>query len=606
MSVGEEPIEINFDDYKNEDVVIIKGENIDVGPLASNGAGKSLIQEAISFGLFGKTIREIEKIDDCINNLTTKGLVIEIDVNDLKIKRMRKPNKLELEENGKDITLSSMVLTQTDIENKLGMNHHTFANTCCFGQHNNYSFLSANKADKRKIVEDILQLCEYNRYEENSRRYARGTKNIISNLSSQYERSQKDISNRKTQLNEYIIKLKQFKTNIKTEIENIKSKIKEIEKIDIQTEVFLWEEYESSLEDYNNITKNINQLSEKENGIRKLFLDKENELQNEISPIKGEIQIIQKDIVKINNLQEGVRCNSCYQIVDKENYSELRKELETKLERLKCSIDKPYQKYLEIKTLETDNVLEIEAEKEKLNKKKHKLVSIKKPLCSKESLTRKQAEKSHLEKLLLDKESQVDKNPYAEIITDLNKSLSEAQVILGENEKEISKNEELLPYYNFWIKGFGDTGVKSFVIEQIIPILNQQINYWLQFLIDNKIIVKFDKFLNVEIERPNDLGYFTYNQGSGGEKKRIDLAITLAFAYITKLRSNSNNNFIFLDELAESIDVVEGIRRTLAELSKSCTVFLITHRPDLLNDLENKKKITIRKDGGFSKILTAQ
>ncbi len=218
---------------------------------------------------------------------------------------------------------------------------------------------------------------------------------------------------------------------------------------------------------------------------------------------------------------------------------------------------------------------------------------------------KKQIEKSHLESICLEKQSQLDKNPYHDIILDLKNNLSEAQNLLEENIKELKKYEELLPYYNFWVNGFGDTGVKSFVIEQIIPVLNQQINYWLQFLIDNNIIVKFDKFLNVEITRPNNLGTFTYGQGSGGEKKRIDLAITLAFAYITKLRSNSNNNIIFLDELAESIDVVEGIQRTLKELSKDYTVFLITHRPDLLNSLENKKKIIVKKENGFSKLINS-
>ena len=340
MSVGKEPIKINFEDYNNEDVVIIKGENRDISPLASNGSGKSLIHLAVSFGLFGKTIREMEKTDDYINNSIGKNLAIEIEVDNIKIIRTRKPNKLELWENDNNISLSAMSLTQSLIEEKLGMNYHTFANTCCFGQHNNYSFLSAKKSDKRKIIEDLLQLCEYNKYEENSRRYSRGLKNKMSDLSFQYENNNKNISGRTSQLDGYIQKLKRFKLEIEKEIQTIKSKIIKIESIDIKSEISLWKQYEKAVEDSNEIAKKINELSKKENGIRKLFLDKETELQNKISPIKSEIQRAKKDLVKINNLQEGVKCNSCYQVVDKENYGELKEELGKTLKKLEPSLDK--------------------------------------------------------------------------------------------------------------------------------------------------------------------------------------------------------------------------------------------------------------------------
>lgn len=603
MSIGNDAISIDFDNYKDDDIVIIKGENIDVGPLASNGSGKSILSEAVSFGLFGKTIRDMEKTDDCINNLTKKGLSIEIEVDDIKVVRKRKPNKLEVYQNEENITLSSMALTQEMIEDKLRINHHTFINTFCFGQHNNYSFLSAKKADKRKIIEDILQLCEYNRYEENSRRYSRGIKSKISELTSTYERNKKEVSTKKNQLDEYEQKLKNFKLTLEKQILNTKNEIKEINSIDIESEMSLWELYEQAIKDASSVADEINKIVAKENNIRKLLLDEEKEFRNITSPIKSEIESINKDLTRINRLEEGVRCNSCYQIVDKKNYEELQKQLNDKLSKLEPELDKHIVKYKKMQVMIEQKLSEINEEKKELSNKKLSLAKTNKPLFSKESLVKKQIEKSTLENTLIEYESQLDKNPYCEIISDLKNNLSEAQCVLEENVQELKKYEELLPYYSFWVNGFGDTGVKSFVIEKIIPVLNQQINYWLQFLIDNKIIVKFDKFLNVEITRPNNLGEFTYEQGSGGEKKRIDLAITLAFAYITKLRSNSNNNLIFLDELAESIDTVDGIRRMLKELSKNYTVFLITHRPDLLSDLENKKKIIIKKENGFSTMI---
>ncbi len=330
----------------------------------------SLLQEAISFGLFGKTIREIEKTDDCINNLTKKDLLIEIEVDDIKIVRQRKPNKLELFVNDENITLSSMSLTQDMIENKLKINHHTFINTFCFGQHNSYSFLSLKKAEKRKIIEDILQLCEYNRYEENSRRYSRDIKSKVSEFSSIYERNKKEITIKQNQINEYKQKLINFKIELEKQISNIENKIKEIDSIDIQSELNLWELYEQAIKDANVIIDQINKLDSSENGIKKLFLDYEKEYRNNISPIKNEIEKINKDILKISKLQEGVRCGSCYQVIDKKNYQELQKKLESDLIELQPQLDKFKNKYHKFQAAGEKKLLEINEEKKELLVKK--------------------------------------------------------------------------------------------------------------------------------------------------------------------------------------------------------------------------------------------
>jgi len=195
-------------------------------------------------------------------------------------------------------------------------------------------------------------------------------------------------------------------------------------------------------------------------------------------------------------------------------------------------------------------------------------------------------------------------NPYIDIVEDLEKEFESLEAQRREIKSDLNEKEKILPYYDFWIKGFGEKGIKSFVIEQIIPVLNQQVNYWMQFFIHNKIIVEFDKFLEIKISRSNGEPVF-YNQSSGGERKRIDLAISLAFAHIMRLRSSVEINILFLDELAESIDTdgIEGLDRSLKELGKDRTIFIITHRQNLLDRLSKHKKITIVKEGGFSKIL---
>ncbi len=104
MSVGDDPIELFFDDYKGP--TLIQGSNLDVSETASNGAGKSLVFEAMAYGLFDKTIRGLKK-DECINNTNQKHLHIEIEVDNLKIVRKRKPTNLYLEIDGKPKNLST-------------------------------------------------------------------------------------------------------------------------------------------------------------------------------------------------------------------------------------------------------------------------------------------------------------------------------------------------------------------------------------------------------------------------------------------------------------------------------------------------------------------
>ncbi|MFW5794899.1 MAG: hypothetical protein ACOCV1_05405, partial [Bacillota bacterium] len=97
---------------------------------------------------------------------------------------------------------------------------------------------------------------------------------------------------------------------------------------------------------------------------------------------------------------------------------------------------------------------------------------------------------------------------------------------------------------------------------------------------------------------------FSYKQSSSGERKKIDLAISLAFSHLMRIRSGLNCNILFLDELAESLDEdgIEGIYKSLLELSKDKTIFVITHIKDLLFKLESYPEITVKKENGFTSI----
>ncbi len=570
----------------------------------------SLIIEAITFCLFDKTIRGMSK-EECINNSTKKKLLLELYVDDFKIIRKRKPNKFQIFQDSNrifgeesEITESTMARTQDYLENEIGINYKTFINTCCFGQHNLVSFLTADASSRRIIVENLLKLSKFNKYERKSRDYALMIKNEISDFSKKYVDQNINIERKNIQLKQYLVQRDSYHDKTQKEIEQLNIELESLEKININDYFSQWKKHEESRENKIKIQYELGEISQEYNKMERFYDNEINNLKKIVLPILSEIKSIDSDLENIRKLKSGVRCKSCYQEVDPKNYPDLISKLNKNKEELTFSLEGSSQKINNTKSEKVKILKSLSTLKQRKEKEYKKLDLIKNPIKSKDFLLNIQNNKKSISKSTGEKEKELKTNPYIDIVSDLEEEVELLEDKIREIKTELAKREEIAPYYNFWIKGFGEKGIKSFVIEQIIPALNQQVNYWMQFFINNKIIVEFDKFLDIKISRENGEP-FLYNQGSAGERKRIDLAISLAFAHIMRLRSGVEMNILFLDELAESIDIdgIEGLDRALTELAKDRIVFIITHRMNLLDRLARHKKITIIKEGGFSKIL---
>jgi len=570
----------------------------------------SLLQEAITFALFDKTIRDMSK-EECINNFTKKNLCIELYIDDLKIIRKRKPNKFQIfkdpsgvfgEES--EITESTMARTQDLLENEIGINFKTFINTCCFGQHNLISFLTADANSRRTVVENLLNLSEFNRYERTARDNALVLKNEIVDFTRQYTQQIESIERKQIQLKQYIIQRDSYQDKIKREIDNLEKELKSLENINVEEYLLQWKKYEEAREKKIKIQQELSQVAQEYNKTEGYYDNKINDIKKTLFPILSKIKDIDLDLNKIKELKPGVRCKSCYQEVDPENYPNLIIELNENKQKLISSLEEPNEELIKTQKEKLKILNSFYELKTKKEKECARLEKIKAPIKSKDFLLDIQNKKESIVQSIKDKKEEIENNPYIDIVKDLEKEMDLLEEKKRDIQSDISEREEKLPYHNFWIKGFGEKGIKSFVIEQIIPVLNQQVNYWMQFFINNKIIIEFDKFLDIKITRENKEPFF-YSQSSGGERKRIDLAINLAFAHIMRLRSGVEMNILFLDELAESIDTdgIDGMHRALIELAKDRTIFIITHRQNLLDRLVNHKKITIIKEDGFSKIL---
>jgi DNA repair exonuclease SbcCD ATPase subunit len=173
-------------------------------------------------------------------------------------------------------------------------------------------------------------------------------------------------------------------------------------------------------------------------------------------------------------------------------------------------------------------------------------------------------------------------------------------------KKEIENAQADIPYYEYWLQGFGPEGIRKWVIDGIIPALNSKIAYWLQFLIDNKISLKFDNMLVETIERnPPDGDAFVYHAMSTGERRRLNLAVSQAFAHVMSISTGTNPSLVFLDEVSTNIDPlgVQGIYSMICELAEEKQVFITTHDHDLLKLLETAHVIRLQRKNGITRML---
>lgn len=722
LSVGE--IEFNFN--YNSGITLIKGRNNDVSDNASNASGKSILQDAIFFALFGKTLRKINQ-DEIVHRKIKKNCRVELEFDNFKIIRTLKPNSLTFYVDGKEVSTDASVAESKKIlENYLSINYETLCNILCFGQNNLISFFDCTEGTRREIVENLMNLREYNLYEEKTKELFKELKNGIKNETEKFNITEQHFKKQEILLKEQFDKYQLWKNTLEAEIIQLESEIskspcindiekawndynqfiaKKIEKdnslkqLTIQ-KLQLNEKIQELVNFKNNKLKETVPLQEKITQLKDSWIKKQEEKEKKLqqnSLIKEEILKIDKEKSNLNiqqslinefniakskveenkeilnrvknkTLNEGDVCPSCFgpiKIENRENYvkhiekhlSDYIKELEKfqkqidsekeqlelkknefnlKQKKLQSEIDEKQQQiekeytsiYNDLKSeaqeiknkindiekeaeenftndvkVYNDELKEIELEINSLNQ--NKLKEINKPSITLEELKTLEINLNELKNKIKDRKKTLETNPFNSVIFDLETSVKEASMEASIVQNKITDLEKDVPYYEFWLNAFGKNGIKAFVVDQIIPVLNKQISYWMGLLYDNNILVEFDKYLNVAIENKASDYSLSFFGGSGGEKRRMDLAVMLAFRQIMKLASGKDPNIVFFDEAVEHLDEngINSFYETIKDLSQSCHVYIITHNPYLLELLKEEKFITFEKEKGITKLI---
>jgi DNA repair exonuclease SbcCD ATPase subunit len=557
LSTGNIFTEIKLDNANN---TLIVGEN---------GSGKSTLLDAICFSLFGKAFRNINK-PNLVNSINSKDCVVEIefDTNNKSYKVVRgiKPNIFEIYCNGDLLNQEAASRDYQDHLERfiLKMNYKSFTQIVILGSASFTPFMQLSASDRRSIIEDLLDIQIFSTMNGIVKEKISTNKESITSKKSEMELLKQEYNLKK----EHIEKLKQDNHSKVQEYENeIQVNNDTVEKL--QTEI---QELTVTIEDLQNKVSEKKDIENKVKQITKL----ESQIENNISKFH-------KDIDFFRNHDD---CPTCRQAIAVEIKNKEVESLTGKVTKLEQGL--------------TELELKLNEEQKRLN------------------------DITELQKKV--QEIQVDIATKNASIIGINKYLSKLNTIITElkstnvntekdeqNLKTLKQNVSIVEtdlknlieekvYFDAASLLLKDSGIKTKIVKQYLPIINKLVNKYLSSL-DFFVNFNLDESFKETIKsRHRD--DFSYHNFSEGEKQRIDMALMLTWRAVAKLKNSSNTNLLILDETFDSSLDSNGTEELmkLLHLLEGVNLFVISHKGDILQD-KFANVIRFTKEKNFSRIV---
>ena len=560
LSTGDAPTTVFFN--KSSTTLII-GEN---------GSGKSTILDALTFALFGRAFRNINK-PQLVNTINERGLEVEIEFSIGKkhflIRRGVKPNLFEIIFNGK---LIDQLANNRDYQEYLEkvilkLNYKSFTQIVLLGNSSFEPFMQLKQSDRRTIVEDLLDIQIFS-----------SMNSILKSKSSELRTEmgsiemKKGLFNQKIQVQEdYIKRLKEDSESVINQKENVITHFQE-EKETARTSIV-------------SLQNEIGTLGEK---LTNEGYDKKKSSEYEKFQDKIEYKLKQEE-KELSFYEKNSTCSTCKQIIDDQFKKERLIDISKNIDDKKGGLDKIQS---EIEVLENTLQTYREVGRQVVEKNKQ-LAGVQSKIESIES----NIERTLKEIDVLRNKKKLDNSVETELITlkeQLETSLQEYSVLCDQKQLHEYAHELLR-----------DSGIKTKIIRQYVPIINKYVNKYLNeldFLINFSIDENFNETIQSQYRDE-----FSYASFSEGEKMRIDLALLFTWRMVAKLKNSVNTNILILDEVFDSSLDNEGtdaFLKIINTLDTDTNVFVISHKGEILYD-KFLSTIKFVKEKQFSKIEVA-
>jgi DNA repair exonuclease SbcCD ATPase subunit len=580
LSVGEEPVVIDF----RPGVNIITGTNKDQMD-RRNGIGKSTITDALSFVLFGHTLRDLKK-EYIINNITNKtaevtlafDVVLGNQTKKYELFRSIDPSKFILYEDDVDVTRDTMLNTTDYLQNTLNITPEIFQNCIVMAINNTVPFMAKKKIEKRKFIESIFNLEVFSR--------------MNSILKDEYNEAKRsfdlDISKHE-ELNSLINKIKERK------ITQDKEEALQKEKLQGRKREYLKQkqEQESKLETFKDINlDDVNHKIVDLKGKEKIITEEINNSYKKIASFETKIEYLLASYSKIGT--ESDTCPVCLRGIDVDNKTHThkkKKEIKKEMELINSFVKQ-----------EEDSLRDCE-------KKKHKITDGVKSLeniISKKKLQDQQKEhiKSNIKTLNTQlKQLDADIENHNRVDNSFNTILTETEDKIKSLESTINNHRDLINTLDTVKFVISEEGVKSFIVKKILKLFNSKLGYYLRKL-NSTAIITFDEYFEEAIV--NEKGKMTcYDSYSGAEKKIIDLAIMFTFLDMLKLQGNVLYSLQIYDELLDTSLDETGVEMVLGILNEFVSdgelgIYIISHRKEC-SKITSNDLVYLEKSRGITR-----
>ena len=557
LSTGNQYTEVNF---QQASTTLIVG---------SNGAGKSTVLDALTFALFGKPFRKINKPQ--LPNTTNERdcrVEVEFSINntDWKVCRGIKPNIFEIYRSGNLLDQAAAALDQQKWleQNVLKMNYKSFTQIVILGSSTFVPFMQLTASNRREVIEDLLDIKIFS-----------SMNSIIKDKIRQTKESIKVLDLKKSNLNEKV----EMQTNFIEQLENegkekIDSRKKKITELMQEAEVYVREisNLEETIFGYIKEQEYVTGASEK---LRKL------------GNLKGKISQKVSTITKEHKFfTEHTECPTCGQGIEEEFRLNRISDAQTKAKELQSGYK------------ELEEAIKDEEERERqftaLSKEITKLNN---------DISKNNTRISGCQRQVRDLESEIQRT--TDQLANRNiehEKLTTFKENLQTTYDELVTHKDQINYYDFTYGLLKDGGVKTKIIKKYLPLINQQVNRYLQMM-DFYINFTLDEEFNETIQSPihEDFSYASFSEG---EKQRIDLALLFTWREVARFKNSVSTNLMILDEVFDSSldgQGTEEFLKIIRYVIKDANIFVISHKTGMEDKFENV--LRFEKVKGFSAMV---